>query len=68
MKSLFIQSIRLEAPDSWMPKDRSQLPDAVIADFVTWVNQGAVDPRDQPTKESESPLTGNTGWAATTDL
>ena len=46
-KSLLIQSIRHEAPDSKMPKDRPQLPDAVIADFLTWINQGAVDPRDQ---------------------
>lgn len=65
MKSLFIQNIQHEAPDSRMPKDRPQLPDAVIADFVTWVNQGAVDPRDHPAKESEAPMTGSTGWAAT---
>ncbi|MDA1275597.1 MAG: DUF1549 domain-containing protein, partial [Verrucomicrobia bacterium] len=64
-KSLLIQSIRHEAPDSKMPKDRPQLPDAVIANFVTWVNQGAVDPRDQPPKASTATPTDSAGWAAT---
>ncbi len=64
-KSLLVQSIRHEAPDSRMPKDRPQLPDAVIADFVTWVNQGAVDPRDQPPTASVATQTDNVGWAAT---
>lgn len=64
-KSLLIQSIRHEASDSKMPKDRPQLPDAVIADFVTWVNQGAVDPRDQRPTASASTPTDNVGWAAT---
>ena len=64
-KSLLIQSIRHAAPDSKMPKDRPQLPDAVIADFVTWVNQGAVDPRDQRLTASATTLADNVGWAAT---
>jgi hypothetical protein len=64
-KSLFIQSIRHEAPESRMPKDRPQLPDAVIADFVTWVNQGAVDPRDQPPNASTATSAASAGWAAT---
>ena len=45
-KSRLIQSIRHEDPDSEMPKDRPKLSDAVIADFVKWVNQGAPDPRE----------------------
>ena len=64
-KSLLIRSIRHEAPDSKMPKDRPQLPDALIADFVTWVNQGAVDPRDQPQAAATATLTDSAGWAAT---
>ncbi len=64
-KSLLIQSIRHEAPDSRMPKDRPQLPDVVIADFVTWVDQGAVDPRDQPPAASATTLTDHVSWAAT---
>ncbi len=47
-KSRLIQVIRHADPDAAMPKDRPKLADAVIADFVTWVNQGAPDPRDQP--------------------
>jgi hypothetical protein len=46
--SLLIQSIRHEIADSEMPKKRPKLPDAVIADFAGWVDQGALDPRDQP--------------------
>ncbi len=64
-KSLFIQSIRHEASDSKMPKDRPQLADSVIADFVTWINQGAVDPRDQAPEASAATPTDNVGWEAT---
>ena len=64
-KSLLIQSIRHEAPDSKMPKDRPQLPDAVIADFLTWINQGAVDPRDQAPTVAAAATTANVGWEAT---
>ena len=46
--SLLIQKITHARADSSMPKDRPKLADAVLADFVVWVNQGAPDPRDQP--------------------
>ena len=61
-KSLLIQSIRHEDADSAMPKDRPKLSDAVIADFVKWVNDGAADPRDKALNEV---ATGNAGWEAT---
>ncbi len=61
-KSLLIQSIRHEDPDSAMPKDRPKLSDAVIADFVQWVNDGAPVPRDQPASETAA---SNKGWDAT---
>jgi hypothetical protein len=61
-KSLLIQSIRHDDPDSAMPKDRPKLSDAVIADFVKWVNDGAPDPRDQPASETTA---GDKGWDAT---
>jgi hypothetical protein len=64
-KSLLIQSIRHSSPDSRMPKERPQLPAAVVADLVTWVNQGAVDPRDQPPTVVAGETTDNAGWAAT---
>ena len=48
-----------------MPKDRPQLADAVIADFVTWVNQGAFDPRDQPPTASTATPKDSADWAAT---
>jgi len=61
-KSLLIQFIRHDDPDSAMPKDRPKLSDAVIADFVKWVNDGAPDPRDQPASETAA---ASAGWDAT---
>lgn len=64
-RSLLIRSIRHETPDSSMPKDRPQLPEAVIADFAMWVDQGAVDPRDQPPSASTDTPPDKTSWPAT---
>jgi hypothetical protein len=41
--SLLLKALRHEGPK--MPPD-DQLPDRVIADFETWIKQGAADPRD----------------------
>ena len=49
-KSLLIRSIRHQLPDAKMPKDKPQLAEAVIADFVRWVNRGAVFPATGTTK------------------
>ena len=49
--SLIIQAIRYES--NQMPP-RGKLPESVIADFVAWVNAGAIDPRvgtPTPTKK-----------------
>jgi hypothetical protein len=43
--SPLIQAIRHTADDLKMPP-KQKLPDAVIADFETWVKMGAPDPRD----------------------
>ncbi|MCA9041297.1 MAG: DUF1549 domain-containing protein [Planctomycetaceae bacterium] len=43
--SLLISSLRHESFE--MPPDE-QLPPEVIADFVHWIKEGAVDPRDNP--------------------
>ena len=42
--SLLIRSIRHTNPDLKMPKKKAKLDDAVIADFVRWVNVGAPFP------------------------
>ena len=48
-KSLLIQAIRHEG-DLQMPAKKPKLADAVIADFVKWVELGAPDPREgEPT-------------------
>ena len=52
--SLLIQSIAHKHPEYQMPKLRPKLPDAVIADFVKWVNQGMPDPRGSPPADTES--------------
>ena len=44
-ESLLIQSVRHEVEDLAMPPKKPKLPDAVIADLVTWVKLGAPDPR-----------------------
>ncbi len=44
--SLLIRTIRHLEPDMEMPPKKPKLPDAVIADLVTWVRMGAPDPRD----------------------
>lgn len=60
--SLLIQVLRHDHADLRMPKDRPQLPPRVIADFVTWVNQGALDPRDQPPSDNIVPAAS---WEST---
>ena len=64
-KSLLIQSLRHEAPDFKMPKDRPPLSESVIADFVTWITRGAIDPRDQPPTVTAAATTDNLGWEET---
>jgi hypothetical protein len=49
-ESLLIEALRHESLE--MPPDQ-KLPDAVIVDFVKWVERGAPDPRDRPPKPSE---------------
>jgi hypothetical protein len=43
-ESLLIQALRHEG-DHQMPPEKPKLADAVIADFVRWVDSGAADPR-----------------------
>ncbi len=45
--SLLIESISHPDPDERMPKDRPELSATVIADFRKWIDDGAVDPRDE---------------------
>src|SRR5260221_9650517 len=44
-KSLLIKAVRYTDPDLQMPPKGNKLPDAQIADLVTWVKMGAPDPR-----------------------
>jgi hypothetical protein len=48
LDSLLIQAIRHEHPKLRMPKKGPKLSAAVVSDFVKWVDDGAVDPRDKP--------------------
>ncbi len=44
--SLLIRTVQHLETDMEMPPKKPKLPDAVIADLVTWVKMGAPDPRD----------------------
>lgn len=45
-KSLLVRTLRHLEADLEMPPNKPKLPEAVIADFVTWIRMGAPDPRD----------------------
>lgn len=59
-----LPAIRHES-DSRMPEGGPQLDETVIADFETWIRQGAVDPRDQPPSAEE--LRESLSWEAVRD-
>jgi len=44
--SLLIRTVQHLEEDMAMPAKEPKLPDAIIADLVTWVKMGAPDPRD----------------------
>ncbi|MFN0051868.1 MAG: PSD1 and planctomycete cytochrome C domain-containing protein [Planctomycetales bacterium] len=44
-KSPLIRAVRHDTREEAMPPNQPRLPDAVIADLVAWVSQGAPDPR-----------------------
>lgn len=49
-KSLIIQALRYESTQ--MPP-KGKLPDPIIEDFVRWIDEGAVDPRDGALKDTK---------------
>jgi Protein of unknown function (DUF1553)/Protein of unknown function (DUF1549)/Concanavalin A-like lectin/glucanases superfamily/Planctomycete cytochrome C len=53
--------LRHEVDGLEMPEGGPKLDDSVIADFETWILNGAVDPRDAPPTEAE--LAAATSWA-----
>ena len=63
-RSLLIESLSYTNRDLQMPP-KARLPDAVIADLTRWVNDGAIDPRDddQGTKATPLAATGQVHWA-----
>ncbi|MDF1659496.1 MAG: DUF1553 domain-containing protein, partial [Verrucomicrobiales bacterium] len=57
-----LKSIAHEIEDLKMPKSGAQLDPQLIADFRTWVEMGAPDPRDAP--PSAEQLSQDTNWEA----
>lgn len=55
MASLLLTAVSHTDPDLQMPPRRSKLPDDVIADLKTWIENGAADPRDTPAADSAAP-------------
>ena len=63
VESLLLEAMRYESFE--MPP-KSKLPDHVIADFEHWIETGADDPRDGPTRPVESSVNverGRNFWA-----
>ncbi|MBK8037426.1 MAG: DUF1553 domain-containing protein [Verrucomicrobiaceae bacterium] len=58
-ESLLIRTVQHLEEDLEMPPKKPKLPDAVIADLVTWVNMGAPDPRDGAKIEAKR---GDKSW------
>jgi len=54
-KSLLLTAMRHSDPDLEMPPKKAKLPDAVIADFETWIKNGAADPRETAVRVAERP-------------
>ena len=57
--SLLIRTVQHLEADMEMPPKKPKLPDAVIADLVTWVKMGAPDPRDGAKIEAKR---GDKSW------
>ncbi len=57
--SLLIRTVQHLEEDMEMPPKKPKLPDAVIADLVTWVKMGAPDPRDGAKVEAKR---GDKSW------
>ncbi|HUQ68606.1 MAG TPA: PSD1 and planctomycete cytochrome C domain-containing protein [Planctomycetaceae bacterium] len=62
--SLLIAALRHEQGLA-MPPDQPRLADQIIADFVRWIDRGAVDPRPDvgPVKESDELRAARQHWA-----
>jgi mono/diheme cytochrome c family protein len=58
-ESLLIRTVQHLEADMEMPPKKPKLPDAVIADLVTWVKMGAPDPRDGAKIEAKR---GDKSW------
>ncbi|MCA9263608.1 MAG: DUF1553 domain-containing protein [Planctomycetales bacterium] len=59
-ESRLLRILRHEVDGLEMPQGGPRLNKAVLADFERWINEGAVDPRDQPPTHAE--LAVATSW------
>ncbi|MGK0482468.1 MAG: hypothetical protein ACJAQ3_002448, partial [Planctomycetota bacterium] len=62
-ESVLLQVIGHELEGLEMPEGGPRLSDDVLADFETWIRDGAHDPRDEPPSTEE--LEAATSWEAT---
>ena len=60
--SRLLTAIRRTDPQLQMPKARAPLTATVVDDFVTWIRDGAIDPRDGPPTAEQ--LAQDTDWNA----
>lgn len=54
-RSLLLTAMKHSDPDLEMPPKKAKLPDAVIADFETWIKNGAADPRETAARVADRP-------------
>lgn len=54
-KSVLLTAISHADPDLKMPPKKERLPESVINDFKTWINSGAVDPREEEAVNAAAP-------------
>ena len=52
--SWLLTAVTHSDPDLQMPPRQAKLPDDVIADLKTWIERGAIDPRDHPSQNSSA--------------
>ncbi|MCA9209349.1 MAG: DUF1549 domain-containing protein, partial [Planctomycetales bacterium] len=60
--SLLLRAIQHADGAPRMPQGGPKLDARIVADFARWINDGAVDPRDQPPSAAE--LSAATSWEA----
>lgn len=66
--SLLIKVLKHQVEDLEMPKDGARLDEEIIRNFVSWIADGAQDPRVHPPESSEKATDTKDNWKATLEF